>query len=204
MKQPVSDILGFWFGPLDEHGLAATEKQQLWWNSSPAFDQEAGVRFGEYLQQAEQGELSDWLNNSHDCLAYIVLLDQFSRNIYRHSARAFDNDELARSAAGHAINRGYLQQLATAEQAFILMPLMHSEQLQDHLLFEQIAGQQREIPGLSGDVIQFWSGMLKAAVEHRVIIARFGRYPHRNEVLKRQSTDVELEYLTQGSSRFGQ
>ena len=204
MEQAVGDIRSFWFGTLDPDGLAPAEKQRSWWHSSNTFDREIETRFGEYLHRAEQGELSSWLDTPHACLAYIILLDQFSRNIYRHSERVFANDMAARSATGHMIANNYLAQLATAEKAFVLMPLMHSEQLQDHNLFEQVVRQQQSIAGLSESIIQFWSGMLQAAEEHSVIIKRFGRYPHRNEVLKRQSTDAELEYLAQASRRFGQ
>ncbi|WP_428243744.1 DUF924 family protein [Gynuella sp.] len=204
MEHVVDDILSFWLGPLDNEGLANLQKQRRWWLSSSAFDQEIDTLFAGLLQNAENGMLLDWLNSADSCLAYIILTDQFSRNIYRHTNRAFRNDGLAQAATHHALKNNYLKILPVAGRCFCLMPLMHSECLEDHKTLEQILNQQTKEVGLSNGVVRFWSGITNSAQEHRAIIERFGRYPYRNEVLQRQSTARELEYLKQNGSRFGQ
>ncbi|AJQ96477.1 DUF924 family protein [Gynuella sunshinyii] len=204
MKQAVDDILSFWLGLLDEEGLAEPEKQRQWWLSNPAFDQEINSQFAAVLHTAENGMLLDWLSSAYSCLAYIILTDQFSRNIYRHTEKAFSNDDRAQAATRHVLKNNYLKRLAVTGRCFCIMPLMHSERLEDHQTLEQLLNQQVNEVGLSNKGVRFWSGIINSAQEHRSIIECFGRYPHRNEVLQRQSTVRELEYLQQNSRRFGQ
>lgn len=185
-------VLEFWFGsPSDPH---FGKQRPQWWQRSAEFDQEVAVRFRDVHGALVRGEHTDWLATPRGALAYVIVLDQFSRNLFRDDPRAFDADALARRAATTALDRGFDGNLGFIERSFIYMPFMHSEDLEDQnrsvSLFEQL---KRDNPETD------W---VKYAVQHRVIIERFGRFPHRNRVLARESTPEEVEFLKGSNSSF--
>lgn len=175
------EILNFWF---------ASETQPHWFAQSTDFDQTLEKRFKTVLHSAAQSELWHWRSSIEGRLAEIIVLDQFSRNIFRDTPFAFAQDPLALALAQEAVNQGLDQQLTPEQRAFLYLPFMHSESPQIHQyalkLFEDL-----------GNPLN-----LDFEKKHKVIIDRFGRYPHRNAILGRASTAEELEFLTQPNSSF--
>jgi len=186
-------VLDFWFGApgTPAHGQARAE----WFVKNPAFDAEILHRFGPLIEQAEAGGLRDWMNTPPGALARIVLLDQFTRNVWRDTPRAFAGDALALEAAQHLVSTGGDRELPPLHRAFVYLPYEHAEDLhlQDDAvrLFTELAASAQGI-----------EEMLRYAHLHRDVIARFGRFPHRNAILGRTSTDEELAFLQQPGSRF--
>lgn len=184
------DILDFWFGTDETRGKSRPE----WFRKNAAFDEEIRARFLPMYEQAEAGRLTHWQEQAYDCLALIVSLDQFPRNMFRHDARAFAADHLALAAARYAITKKFDLMMLPVERQFIYLPLEHSESLADQSqslsLFRALAvyPETREL--------HLW------AEKHRVIIERFGRFPHRNAALGRESTADEAIFLTQPGSGF--
>jgi uncharacterized protein (DUF924 family) len=172
--QSTSQILDFWFSD-------AAKKR--WFRSSKSFDDALRQRFETTVQAALDGKLSDWLESVEGALALVILLDQFPLNIYRGKAKAFAGEAKSRDVASHAIAQGWDRKLGDQEKAFLYLPFMHSESLsdQDHAvdLFHEA--------GLDGN--------LRWAKHHREIVRRFGRFPHRNAILGRESTAEELAWL---------
>ncbi|WP_395374873.1 DUF924 family protein [Marinicella sp. W31] len=180
MNISAQDILDFWF-------VECTPKQ--WWIKEMSFDETIRQRFLTVHQAAVKGELSGWRKTAEGRLAEIIVLDQFSRNLYRNDPRAWRYDGMALILAQEAIACGDDQRL-TAGQTFLYMPFMHSE---SPLIHEQSIALFSQ-PGLANN--------LDFAHKHKIIIDRFGRYPHRNAVLGRESTAEELEFLQQPNSSF--
>ena len=182
------DILDFWFLPLGDPGYG--QKREMWWKSTPELDAEIKGRFGSLHGRAVAGELDGWANSPDGALALILLCDQFSRNIHRRTARAFSGDAKAIATARVALARFYPAAYPRDVRLFFYMPFQHSEVLADQelccALFEALGDDNA-----------------KYANSHRDIVARFGRFPHRNEVLGRASTAEELDYL-KTAKRFGQ
>jgi len=195
------DILAFWFGDLDGDGMPDPAYRRRWFQADRAFDQEIRRRFLSLVLFASEGGLEHWRTDSGGALAEIILLDQFSRNIYRGSSLAFEQDQLARHLCRQAMNRGQDVSLPPVMRAFMYMPLEHSERLEDQELsvecFEQLAAAN------SGPLGEFLESFARSAREHRDIVRRFGRFPHRNKVLGRKPKAGEEEYLAKGK-RFGQ
>ncbi len=196
-----NDILDFWFGELDEDGLPDRFHRNRWFRSDRRFDQEIRYRFLSLVLFASESGLAHWRKQAGGSLAEIILLDQFSRNIYRGNALAYEHDKAARTLTRQAMNKGQDMMLPPVQRAFLYMPLQHSERLEDQDLsvecYEQLAA---SVDGLLGE---FMESFVQAAHDHRDIIGEFGRFPHRNAVLKRPSTPGEEEYLKKGR-RFGQ
>ena len=176
-----AEILNFWFEELEP---------KQWWVKDFELDQLIIARFSEIHDRAARCELAGWRKNASGQLAEIIVLDQFSRNMFRGSPFSFAYDNLALALSQEAISAGADQLLSPVERNFIYMPFMHSESLQIHEeaveLFRR-NGQQ---------------GNFEYELKHKAIIERFGRYPHRNEVLGRASTEAELEFLQQPGSSF--
>jgi len=175
------EIIKFWFEEI-------TPKQ--WWVKDASFDVEIGQRFGATLEAAAKGELVSWRKSAQGRLAEIIVLDQFSRNIYRDNIRAFSSDPIALVLAQEAIGLSLHRELAIEQKKFLFMPFMHSESLVIHeealILFSE--------PGLEDN--------LDFERRHKAIIDDFGRYPHRNDILGRQSTEDEIEFLKKAGSSF--
>lgn len=195
-----AQVLEFWFGSNPDDGAVAREKADLWWKANPATDQEIGSRFGVLVEAAGRGELSAWAETPCGLLALILLTDQFPRNIHRKTPKSFAFDPAARAFCKHGIARGFDLQLRPIERVFHYLPLEHSEALED----------QDESVRLFAELVQLspakdrelFAGYLRFAERHREIIARFGRFCHRNPILGRPSRPEEVEFLKQPGSSF--
>lgn len=175
------DILDFWFNDLSP---------QQWWVKDEKLDREIARRFGELHAQASRCELFDWRMAARGRLAEIIILDQFSRNIYRDKPQSFANDPLALALAQEALAVDADKALSPVERSFLYLPFMHSESVEIH----RIAVILYSAPGLESN--------LDYELQHKLIIDRFGRYPHRNNILGRESTPDEIEFLKQPGSSF--
>lgn len=175
------EIIDFWF---------SAETQPFWFAKSDAFDQTLDERFAHTLDQAKQCELWTWRATAEGRLAEIIVLDQFSRNLYRNQANAFAQDALALALAQEAIQLKLDQALKPEQRSFLYMPFMHSES-------KIIHAQALQLFETLGNPIN-----LDFEKKHKLIIDRFGRYPHRNQILGRTSTAEEIEFLKQPNSSF--
>ncbi|MET0344014.1 MAG: DUF924 family protein [Polyangiales bacterium] len=194
------DVLALWIGPLDADGLASPERQERWWRKDPAFDAVLRQTFEPTWERAMAGAHDDWLATPQGTLGYVVVLDQLSRNIYRDTPQAFAGDARALDAARAAIARGDDRTLRGHERLFLYMPFMHSEELavQDRCV-ALLSAFRDESHGKLRDQLE---QNVKFAQLHRDIIAKWGRFPHRNEQLGRTSSPAELEFLKQPNSSF--
>lgn len=175
-------VLKFWFEEI------TTEQH---WKKDPEFDSLISDRFKETHKAAMAGELFQWRESAEGALAEIIVLDQFSRNIYRDKTEAFASDSLALCLAQNAISRGYHKEVSPERRSFLYMPYMHSESKKIHLEAVKIFGDP-----------EWGSSALDFELKHKTIIDRFGRYPHRNEILGRKSTPEEVEFLKGPDSSF--
>lgn len=193
-------VLSFWFGQPSEAGLASDGHLARWWKKDPAFDDEIRQSFGELHQAIVDGKHESWRNSARGRLAYVIVLDQFSRNMYRDEPGMFAHDEQARNAAKAGIELGMDRAVPGDLRAFYYLPLMHSEDLADQ---EQcVALFQSLVDELDGKARERFANNLKFAIAHRDIVAKWGRFPHRNAVLGRESTQEELAFLEQPGSSF--
>jgi len=194
------EILSFWFGELNDQGCASEERRKSWWTKSEDFDRMIRSRFLSTYDAIAARQREDWRNAPRSSLAYIIVLDQFSRNMFRNTDKMFIADSLAREACCEGLDSGFDAELAFDERVFFYLPLEHSEDIRDHDrclgLFRGLCESAPE--SLETDAKRY----LDFAERHRAIIERFGRYPHRNEVLGRRSTDEEIEFLAQPGSSF--
>lgn len=175
------DVLNFWFSEID---------RKFWFVKDDNFDLEIRNRFLETYYQVKGGESSNWRQTAEGRLAEIIVLDQFSRNMFRGRPESFDGDFLALKLAQEAILVGDDKKLPIEQRAFMYMPYMHSEDRQVHEEAMKLFNQK----GLEEN--------LKFEILHKKIIDRFGRYPHRNAILGRTSTDAEIEFLNGPGSSF--
>jgi uncharacterized protein (DUF924 family) len=180
-------VLDFWFGPLDSPERGRPRK--VWFRKSESFDEEIRLRFLETWERAARGEHEAWIETPLSSLALVIVLDQFPRNMFRGDARSFASDALALAAARSMIDRRFDRLLSTVERTFAYMPFMHAEDLEAQrsslALFGALGPEQTEYPR-----------------RHHEIIARFGRFPHRNAMLGRRSTAEEIEFLELPGSSF--
>lgn len=174
-------VITFWFEKIEP---------SQWFAKDSQFDQHIAERFGSLYQQAVQCELFQWRNEAKGRLAEIIILDQFSRNIFRDSSRAFAHDSLALALAQEAVSLQIDQALTDKEKSFLYMPYMHSESKAIHKIAERLFAQ----PGLESNY--------RFELKHKEIIDQFGRYPHRNALLGRESTTAEIEFLAGPGSSF--
>ena len=199
MSEP-EDILDFWFGELNELGCAAPNQRKLWWTKSDAFDDAIRAKFASDYESIVAGDRERWRATPQGALAYIIVLDQFSRNMFRNTPTMFAADPLAREVCCEGLDAAFDDDLAFDERVFFYLPLEHSEDAPDHErchdVFSRLCEEAPE--SLKADAEYY----LDFAKRHREIIERFGRYPHRNEVLGRVSTPEELEFLKQPGSSF--
>ena len=195
MPTQVQDVLDFWFGPPADPDHARQRVQ--WFRKDEAFDQQVVARFGALIEQALAGGTDDWITpplQPLPALARVIVLDQLTRNAFRGSARAFAGDAMALQTARALVAAGLDRGLTGVQRQFVYLPFEHAEDLAHQRtsvqLFEQLG---RDEPALAG--------LLEWAQRHHDIVARFGRFPHRNAVLGRASTDEEAAFLlTPGSS----
>ncbi len=198
--QSYERVLWFWFGAADDNGRAPGRYAARWWKKDLAFDEDIRAEFLADHQDIMAGRCENWLATARGRLAYLIVLDQFSRNMFRDQAAMFACDVRALRVALDGIATGADRELAGDLRAFFYLPLMHSEELamQDHCV-ELFAEFRTE---LSGDMRDHIDANLDAAVKHRNIVARWQRFPHRNAILGRDSTPAEVDFLTQPGSSF--
>ena len=203
MTQETPDTIhDFWFGAGvgDDDAAAAKRQAALWWGKNSEVDAQMRERFLPWLDQAAAGALDSWAASPRGLLALILLTDQFSRNIHRGRPESFANDALARRWARTGLTLEIRQALRPIERVFMLMPFEHSEALDDQDI------SVREFKSLADSaptpLRETFSGFVGYADKHRVIVARFGRFPHRNVILGRESMPEEVEFLKQPGSSF--
>lgn len=184
-------ILDFWFGPPKQASYAT---RQVWFIKQPEFDLEIRTHFLNDYEQAAAGNLDQWKNSPESCLALILLLDQFPRNMFRNTPQAFATDWQALSTAQYAVAQGYDRSLLPVQRWFIYLPFEHSENLEHQNRAVALFKQLSDDPD-SADAIKY-------AIRHREVILKFGRFPHRNAILGRVSTAQEEEFLQQPGSSF--
>ena len=186
-------VLDFWFASKGEleHGAV----RDLWFRKSDETDQQIAERFGPLIEQALRGELEAWATEPQTALAQIVLLDQFTRNSFRDTARAFAGDKRALAAAIAMVGARHDEALLPVQRVFVYLPFEHAEgmvmQEEALRLFTRLAASAPEL-----------RNMLDYAQRHHDVVKRFGRFPHRNVILGRHSTAEEIEFLKQPGSRF--
>ena len=184
------DVLDFWLGPLDTRGKSRRE----WFVKDPKLDAEIRERFGEIHERASRRELEMWRLTPESMLALVIVLDQFSRNLYRSHPRAFAQDAHARDCAAEALLREDDLGFLPVERQFLYLPFEHSEDMADQ---DKAVELFRSL-----DRFEETRGISEWAEKHRAIVARFGRFPHRNAALGRASSREEQEFLSQPGSGF--
>ncbi|UYB72520.1 DUF924 domain-containing protein [Aeromonas veronii] len=199
--QPWQPLLDFWFGDEADDVLRATRQAPLWWGKSSETDALLAKQFGAQAEAAANGELADWADLHHGRLALILLLDQLPRNIHRGTPAAFARDPLARDLCLKGLSIGADKSLSPLERVFFYLPLEHAEsreqQARSVALFEALAAEQAGTPAQAT-----FAGFADFARRHQMIIERFGRFPHRNDILGRTSTPEEATFLQQPGSGF--
>jgi uncharacterized protein (DUF924 family) len=185
------EVLDFWFGREGEPGYG--EFREAWFRKDPEFDQQIRDRFEDLYKAAATGELDSWKEEARSCLALVILLDQLPRNMFRGDPKSYATDRKAQETSEYAVDRALDRELPPFQRMFLYMPFMHSENLEHQRrsveLFRALGGERE------ADSSYY-------AVRHMEIIERFGRFPHRNEILGRQTTSEEAEFLTQPGSSF--
>jgi len=175
------DIISFWFDEITP---------QDWWKKNDDFDQKIKDKFHTVYQKAAAGELFMWRKTPLSSLAEVIILDQFPRNMFRDTPKAFATDNLALCLTQNAIDKGYDIELNPSQKSFLYMPMMHSESLRIHKRAVELFG----APGMENN--------LNFELKHKTIIDKFGRYPHRNDILERTSTQQEVDFLKEPNSSF--
>ena len=196
------EILEYWFGDSVKDPSKAPARMGFWFDADPRRDAEMRERWGELVTAASEGKLDFWTKTPRGRLAVLILLDQMRRNIYRGTAEAFRHDGRARYLMRDGVSRLMDMKLTPIERVFFYMPLQHAESLDDQeLAVDRFLQVEREV---ASDHREIFAGFRKYAQLHRDIIARFGRFPHRNAILGRRDTAEEASWLAGGGERFGQ
>ena len=205
MMERVAAILDYWFEGITEE-TCLWEHEAIkgrWFANDTAVDEEIKKKFSSDLTKARKGKYSTWMDTSVGSLALILLLDQFSRNIYRNSAKAFDTDLQALEYCFLAIKFGFDEELSLIQRQFLYLPMMHSENLRiQEKSLDYFKGLADASETLEPHNTEYYQWVFDFAQRHHDIIARFERFPHRNEVLKRRSTSTELEFLKSPAASF--
>ena len=186
MNERAKAILNFWF---------VKSGFKDWFNKSEEFDNKIRNLFLKDLQRAINNKYDDWQDSPEECVALVVILDQFSRNLFRNSASAFKQDFKARLIVNEAIDRGYLEELSQIKIHFLLLPLIHSEDISDHEFGHKLIDSYLKSSENYTMIKQAWNN-------HTIPIKKFGRYPHRNKHLKRKTTPEEEDFLSQPNSSW--
>lgn len=199
MTEP-KDVLDFWFGAPGSNAEIASWQGKLWFGKSAANDQAVIDRFADTLPAAAAGRLDHWASTPRGRLALVIVLDQFPHHIHRDRPQAFATDPQALALSLAALETGEDQALTSIERVFLYLPLEHAESLamQERAveLFAMLAS------GAAADERALFDNYLDYAIKHRDVVARFGRFPHRNDILGRASTPEEIEFLKLPGSRF--
>ena len=189
----------FWFGTLDARGRVASDRSERWFTVDPEFDREVRIHFESDLRTAAAGRRVRWEDDPRGVLALVLLFDQFPRNTYRGTPRAFVFDAHAYRCMEQAVSRGLDKQLWPVERAFLNMPLLHSE---DVAAQEQAVERFAELADAAdGGQQDLFGEFTRKAREHREIIRTFARFPYRNDILGRESSAAERAFLAKGGGR---
>lgn len=201
-SEAAREIVEFWLGRSIEGPEAAEERREFWYRGGDALDHEIRTRFGTHVERACEGGFEEWCASAEGALALIILLDQFTRSIYRATPGAYCGDARALCIASRAVESGIDRSLPVTGRLFLYHPFHHAESVED---------QDRSIAlvdAIRHDVQQQWHEYLDRRVEgftkHRDIVARFGRFPHRNHIVQRPSTAEEEAFLNGEHETFGQ
>ncbi len=192
MQSRAGEVLEFWFGREGEPEYGQFRDE--WFRKDPEFDARVTRQFADLYEEAASGNLDSWRDDAESSLALVIVLDQFPRNMFRGDGRTHAADGEALGASRHAVEHALDRELPAFQRMFLYMPFMHSENAEDQRrsveLFERLAGETG-----APDVVSY-------AVGHKEIVDRFGRFPHRNEILGRETTPEEAELLTTEGSSF--
>ncbi|MEG3967313.1 DUF924 family protein [Microcoleus sp. T2B6] len=188
----MNEVLDFWFGRSNSPEFGKVQKK--WFEKDADFDAQVRSRFLPQYKLAASGKLDSWQDSPDNCLALIILLDQFPRNMFRGTPQAFATDNKALATAEYAVNNKFDRQLLTVQKLFVYLPFQHSENLENQQksveLFRQLSGEPDS------------DSLIEYGMQHLEIIERFGRFPHRNQILGRETTPEEAEFLKQPGSGF--
>jgi uncharacterized protein (DUF924 family) len=185
------EVLDFWFGRASEPGYG--EFRDEWFRKDPEFDARVTDQFAGLYEEAVAGDLDGWRNDARSCLALVIVLDQFPRNMFRGDPRTHAADATALESSRYAVEHALDRELPAFQRMFLYMPFMHSENREDQRRSVELFGRLADEPG-APDITSYATG-------HRDIVERFGRFPHRNGILGRETTSEEAEFLkTEGSS----
>jgi uncharacterized protein (DUF924 family) len=200
MSAPWLALLEWWFGSAQSPAEVVKAREKLWFGKRKANDAEARERFGDLVEQALAGKLREWTEQPQGWLAVVLLLDQLPRMIYRNTPKAFAGDQRAQALVQHGLKLERDQHLDPLQRTFIYLVLEHSEDLavQD----QAIACFTRLLALMPATDRDYFNQSLDYARRHQKVIARFGRFPHRNAILGRASTDEEIEFLKKPGSSF--
>ncbi|PLX80290.1 MAG: DUF924 domain-containing protein [Desulfuromonas sp.] len=200
MQPEAENVLDFWFADLGSKGQVTADCSRLWFGKDEAVDRELADRFGHTVEAVGTGDLDAWAATALGRLALVLVCDQLPRNIYRDMPRAFAFDSRALRLAKAGIERGEDLSLGIAQRAFFYLPFEHAEDMAMQDLSVKLFAKLKED---GGDIHEkATASFLDYAEQHRVIIARFGRFPHRNRILGRDSTPEEVDFLRQPGSSF--
>ena len=186
MNERAKAILDFWF---IQSGM------KDWFTKNDAFDNKIKKLFFDDLNNAMNNEYDDWQDSPKECVALVILLDQFSRNLFRNKPKAFQQDYKTRLIVNEAVDRGYLEELDHIKIQFLLMPLIHSEDISDHKFGHKLIDAYLKS-------FNDYSKIKKSWDDHTIAIKKFGRYPHRNIILKRNSSSEEEKFLKQPNNSW--
>jgi uncharacterized protein (DUF924 family) len=201
----IDQILEYWFSNLDENTRLKTDSPlfRRWFGKDEATDREIRERFEQDFLRAVPGEFDNWEGSPRGSLALVLLFDQFPRNMFRGTSRAFQTDPRALTICLRSIEEGFDRRLILIQRMFLYMPMMHAESIEVQEKSKQHFGMLVEEARQKSSVnVEFFAYSYEYAVKHAVIIERFGRYPHRNESLGRESTLAEIEFLKGPDSSF--
>lgn len=186
------EVLEFWFGREGEEGYG--EYREAWFTRDTELDNEIRDRFEDVYKEAAAGKLESWKSEARSCLALIISLDQFPRNMFRGDPKTYAMDEKARETSRYAVEHAYDRELPQYGRLFVYLPFMHSEDVEDQRFSVEL------FRGLAAETGS--DDLLGYAVRHKEIVERFGRFPHRNEVLGRSTTPEEAGFLREPGSSF--
>ena len=194
------DVISFWFGSGRDANSINDQQKSLWWEKNEQTDQLIKDRYSNLVEDVYSGTREDWLQTATGTLASIITLDQFPRNIYRGTARSFAFDHRALEISKILLETGLYQELSLIQRVFAFIPFEHSEDLDDQVTSIQLYKDLLELAPENEKEI--FKGFYDFALKHHEIIEEFGRYPHRNEILGRNSTHQELAFLERPGSSF--
>lgn len=200
MSNRIEDILDFWFGAFPTPYTSDASKADMWFKNGTAYDTEIFINFGIDYDKAINGELDHWIDSHRGRLALIILLDQFSRHIHRGTAEAFAQDEKAQALCIDGIGAGDDSKVHSVERSFFYLPLQHAEDLEkQNLSLRAYTQLVQDVPETYRKPFEM---NLQFAKQHHFVIEKFGRFPELNEILDRDSSAEEIEFLASGEYSF--